>query len=63
MMMDPDRDAVLVPCEPDIDANGVDLAQIRAMLDLEPAQRLARVTEFMNSLIAIRARNGTRSPS
>ena len=61
MMTGPDPDAVPVPCEPDIHANGVDLAQIRAMLDLGPAQRLSRVTEFMNSLIAIRARNGTRS--
>lgn len=60
-MTDTDRDAALVPCEPDVDASGVDLAQIRAMLDLEPAQRLAWVTEFMNSLIATRAPNGTRS--
>ena len=48
------------PCEPDLDENGVDLAQIRAMLDLEPAERLARVTEFMNSLLALRAQNVTR---
>ena len=46
--------------DPDIDENGVDLAQIRAMLDLEPAERLLRMTEFMNSLLAIRALNGTR---
>ena len=39
-------------CEPDLDENVVDLAQIRTMLDLEPAERLARVTEFMNSLLA-----------
>ena len=46
-----------VPCEPDLDENGVDLAQIRAMLDLTPAERLSRVTAFLNSLLAIRARN------
>ncbi len=60
-MTDPDRDATPASPEPDIDEGGVDLAQIRAMLDLEPAQRLARATEFMNSLIATRGRNGTRS--
>ena len=49
---------VLVPCEPDIDDNGVDLAQIRSMLALTPAERLSRVTEFLNALLAIRARNG-----
>ncbi len=48
------------PCPPDIDENGVDLAQVRAMLDRKPAERLALVTEFMNSLVAIRARNATR---
>lgn len=48
------------PCEPDLDENGVDLSQIRQMLDLEPAERLARVAEFMDSLLAIRARNGIR---
>jgi hypothetical protein len=57
-MTDPDPAAV--PREPDIDENGVDLAQVRAMLDLEPAQRLSRMTEFMNDLIATRGRNGTR---
>ena len=46
------------PGQPDIDENGVDLAQIRAMLDLTPAERLSRVTGFMSSLLAIRARNG-----
>ena len=50
------------PREPDIDENGVDLAQIRAMLDRKPGERLSLVTEFMNSLVAIRARNGTRGP-
>ena len=48
------------PCEPDIDENGVDLAQIRQMLDLEPAKRLSRMAELMDSLLALRARNGIR---
>ena len=30
------------PAEPDLDENGVDLAQVRAMLDLAPADRLFR---------------------
>ena len=51
------------PVEPQIDENGVDLAQIRAMLALTPAERLLRVTAFLNSLMAIRARNaGPGSP-
>jgi len=49
-----------VPCEPDIDENGVDLAQIRAMLDLTPAERLSQVAKFMNALLEIRALNGNR---
>ena len=57
-----DEGGVAAPatCDPDIDENGVDLAQIRALLDLEPAERLLRMTEFMNSLLEIRALNGTR---
>jgi hypothetical protein len=47
----------------EIDENGVDLAQIRAMLALTPAERLTRVTAFMNSLLAIRARNGGTEPA
>jgi len=62
-MADPEPNAVPSSPEPDIDENGVDLAQIRAMLNLEPAQRLSRATEFVNSLIATRDRNGTRSSS
>lgn len=50
-------------CEPDIDENGVDLAQIRAMLDRKPGERLSLVTEFIHSLVAARARNGTRGSS
>jgi hypothetical protein len=51
------------PCEPEVDENGVDLVQIRAMLDRKPGERLSLVTEFMNSLVAIRANNGTRGSS
>jgi hypothetical protein len=50
-----------LPCEPDIDENGVDLAQIREMLDLTPAERLRRIADFMSSLLAIRALNEDRS--
>jgi hypothetical protein len=39
---------------PDIDESGVDLAQIRRMLDLAPAERLTFVAEFMASLLAAR---------
>ena len=46
---------------PDIDENGVDRAQIRAMLRLTPEERLLRVEEFMDSMIAIRRRNEERS--
>ena len=52
------QDQPPIPREPDIDENGVDLAQIRAMLDLSPAERLARMTAFMNALVALRDRNG-----
>ena len=48
------------PCEPDIDENGVDLAQIRAMLDLTPAERLDRVARFTSALIELRALNENR---
>lgn len=46
--------------EPDVDENGVDLAQIRAMLDLTPAERLAHVATFTSALLEIRALNETR---
>lgn len=50
-----------VPCrEPDIDEGGVDLAQIRAMLDRKPGERLSLVAQFINSLVAARARNAAR---
>jgi hypothetical protein len=55
-MTDAPPDPIAVPRQPEIDENGVDLAQIRAMLDLTPAERLARVTGFMNALLALRPR-------
>ncbi len=61
-MSDDLADSAVVPCEPDIDENGVDLAQIRQMLDLMPAERLSRIAEFRNSLHAIRALNGSHEP-
>jgi len=61
-MSDEPADSARVPCEPDIDENGVDLAQIRQMLDLTPAERLSRIAEFMSSLLAIRALNGRHEP-
>jgi hypothetical protein len=48
--------------EPDIDENGVDLAQIRAMLDRKPSERLTLMTEFISVLVTARARNETRGP-
>ena len=46
--------------EPDIDENGVDRAQIRAMLALAPEERLRRVQEFVESALEIRELNETR---
>jgi hypothetical protein len=45
---------------PEIDANGVDRAQIRAMLALSPEERLKRVEEFVESVLEVRERNGAR---
>jgi hypothetical protein len=59
-MTDVFADPAPVPCEPDIDENGVDLAQIREMLDRTPAERLSMMAKFMSSLLAIRARNDDR---
>lgn len=47
------------PREPGFDENGVDLAQIRAMLELTPAERLERVFGITTSLLAARGRHGT----
>ena len=48
------------PSEPDIDENGVDRAQIRAMLALTPSERLRRVQEFVESAMKIREANAER---
>lgn len=53
--MDEAPTAAPAPGEPDVDDNGVDLAQIRAMLELTPAERLARVIRFASSLRAARS--------
>jgi hypothetical protein len=49
-----------VPARPDIDENGVDRAQIRAMLALTPAERLRKAEAFIASVIEIRELNETR---
>ena len=49
------------PAEPDIDAAGVDRAQIRAMLALSPEERLRRVEEFVEAALEIRERNAPRT--
>jgi hypothetical protein len=48
------------PPSPDIDENGVDRAQIRAMLALTPAERLRKVEEFLEAALEIRELNGAR---
>jgi hypothetical protein len=48
------------PYPPDIDENGVDRAQIRAMLALTPEERLRKVEEFVAAALEIRERNATR---
>ncbi len=48
------------PVAPDIDANGVDRAQIRAMLDLTPEERLRQVEEFVEAALEIRELNAPR---
>jgi hypothetical protein len=45
---------------PDVDADGVDREQIRAMLRLTPEERLLLVEEFVESALEIRERNGPR---
>lgn len=56
MAMRPVGDAE--PADPDIDASGVDRAQIRAMLALSPEERLRRVQEFVEEALEIRDLNG-----
>ena len=49
------------PPAPDIDENGVDRAQIRAMLALTPEERLRQVEDFLESVFEIRELNDTPS--
>ncbi len=49
------------PAEPDIDESGVDLAQIREMLELTPAERLLVIQNLVDSIAEIRALNGPRA--
>ena len=48
------------PAKPDVDANGVDRAQIRAMLALTPEGRLRRIEEFVEGALEIWELNGPR---
>jgi len=48
------------PAAPDLDENGVDRAQIRAMLALTPEERLRFVTAFVESALEIRELNAPR---
>jgi hypothetical protein len=48
------------PAPPDIDPNGVDRAQIRAMLALTPEERLRRMEAFLQSALEIRELNADR---
>ena len=47
----------LAPAEPAIDEEGVDRAQIRAMLALPPEERLRRVQDFVESALELRELN------
>ena len=48
------------PREPDFDENGVDLAQIRQMLDLPPVERLMVIQGLVDSIVEIRSLNEPR---
>ncbi|HET7746967.1 MAG TPA: hypothetical protein VFM29_06675 [Vicinamibacteria bacterium] len=48
------------PAPPDIDENGVDRAQIRAMLALTPEERLARAEAFADAVLEVRDLNAAR---
>ena len=50
-----------IPCEPDLDENGVDLAQIREMLDLTPAERMLVIENLADSIARIRKLNEPRA--
>ncbi len=54
----PDDDPA--PREPDVDDDGVDRAQIRAMLALSPEERLRRVEAFVEAALEIRELNAAR---
>ena len=56
-MNEPTWRAQTEPAAPDIDENGVDRAQIRAMLALTPEQRLRKAEEFLNAALEIRNLN------
>lgn len=43
-----------VPWEPEIAPDGVDLGQIRSMLALAPSQRLERLQDFLDGVLALR---------
>lgn len=57
-MTDPTGGSDLTVCEPDIDPNGVDRAQIRQMLDLSPAERLLVIQNLADAVAEIRRLNG-----
>ncbi len=59
-MMDLRADPDSVRCEPDVDANGVDLAQVQEMLDLRPAGRLLVIQNLADAVAEIRALDGPR---
>jgi hypothetical protein len=60
-MMEEAAGPVSVPCDPGIDANGVDRAQIREMLALTPAERMLAVQKLADSIAEIRRLDGTRA--
>lgn len=53
--------AVFMQGAPVVDDQGVDRAQIRAMLRLTPEERLKRVQEFVESVLEIRELNEKRT--
>ena len=56
----PPSETEMPGADADIDENGVDRAQIRAMLHLTPEERLLRVEEFIVSMLEIRKLNEER---
>jgi hypothetical protein len=47
------------PAGAEVDGDGVDRAQIRAFLELDPEERLRRVEAFIEAALEIRERNET----